>query len=159
MIHPRLHAAFIAMAAACTLLVNLGGPALWDDDEPKNAACSLAMLDSGDWVVPTFNGRLRVEKPPLANWVQMAGFSLCGRNEAGARIGSAVLTIGTCLFTWRIGCSLVGSAGGFLGGLVMATCIWTAIGGRWRHEASGFPSGRFVWTWTPSPTGKPSLCD
>ena len=58
MIHPRLHAAFIAMAAACVLLVNLGGPALWDDDEPKNAACSLAMLDSGDWVVPTFNGRL-----------------------------------------------------------------------------------------------------
>ena len=130
MIHPRLHAAFIAMAAACTLLVNLGGPALWDDDEPKNAACSLAMLDSGDWVVPTFNGRLRVEKPPLTNWVQMAGFSLCGRNEAGARIGSAVLTIGTCLLTWRIGCGLVGSAGGFLGGLVMATCIWTAIGGR-----------------------------
>ena len=130
MIHPRLHAALIGAAAACAVLVNLGGPALWDDDEPKNAACSLAMLDSGDWVVPTFNGRLRVEKPPLANWVQMAGFSLCGRNETGARLGSALLTIGSCLVTWRIGCSLVGSAGGFLGGLVMATCIWTAVGGR-----------------------------
>ncbi|MFM8434102.1 MAG: ArnT family glycosyltransferase [Planctomycetia bacterium] len=130
MIHPRLHAALIVVAAACALLVNLGGPALWDDDEPKNAACSLGMLDSGDWVVPRFNGRLRVEKPPLANWVQMAGFALCGRNETGARIGSALLTIGTCLFTWRIGCRLVGSAGGFLGGLAMATCVWTAVGGR-----------------------------
>ena len=130
MVHRRFHASLIVVAAACPLLVNLGGPALWDDDEPKNAACSLAMLDSGDWVVPTFNGRLRVEKPPLANWVQMAGFSLCGRNETGARIGSALLTIGASLLTWRIGCRLVGPAGGFLGGLAMATCIWTAIGGR-----------------------------
>ena len=130
MTRPRFHATLIVTAAACTLLVNLGGPALWDDDEPKNAACSLAMLDSGDWVVPTFNGRLRVEKPPLTNWVQMAGFALCGRNETGARIGSAILTIGTCLLTWRIGRRLVGSASGFLAGLVMATCTWTAIGGR-----------------------------
>ena len=130
MIHPRLHAASIVTAAAAALLVNLGGPALWDDDEPKNAACSLAMLDSGDWIVPTFNGRLRVEKPPLANWIQAAGFAVCGRDETGARIGSALLTIGTCLLTWRIGRRLVGTQGGFLGGLVMATCIWTAVGGR-----------------------------
>ena len=74
------------------LLVRLGGQALWDDDEPKNAACSLAMLDAGDWVVPTFNGRLRIEKPPLVNWLQIAGFTAFGRNETGARIGSALLT-------------------------------------------------------------------
>lgn len=132
--HSRLHAPLIVSAAACVLLVNLGRPALWDDDEPKNAACSLAMLDSGNWLVPTFNGRLRVEKPALANWVQMAGFGICGRNETGARIGSALLTIGTCLLTWRIGCRLfsstVGPTAGFLGGLAMATCAWTAVGGR-----------------------------
>jgi 4-amino-4-deoxy-L-arabinose transferase-like glycosyltransferase len=127
---PRFHGWFVAAAAAFTLLVRLGGPALWDDDEPKNAACSLAMLDSGDWVVPSFNGRLRVEKPPLVNWLHLAGFALCGRNEAGARIGSAALTIGTCLFTWQIGCRLLGPACGLLGGMAMATCVWTAVGGR-----------------------------
>ena len=126
----RLHAPLIFAAAACTLLLNLGRPALWDDDEPKNAACSLAMLDSGDWLVPTFNGRLRVEKPVLANWVQIAGFTLCGRNETGARIGSALLTIGTCLLTWQIGCRLLGPQAGFLGGLALATCVWNAVGGR-----------------------------
>lgn len=128
--HSRLHAPVIVAAAACVLLVNLGRPALWDDDEPKNAACSLAMLDSDNWLVPTFNGRLRVEKPALANWVQIAGFGICGRNECGARIGSALLTIGTCLLTWRIGCQLLGPTAGFLGGLAMATCTWTAVGGR-----------------------------
>jgi 4-amino-4-deoxy-L-arabinose transferase-like glycosyltransferase len=116
--------------AAVVLLVRLGGPALWDDDEPKNAACSLAMLDAQDWVVPTFNGRLRIEKPPLVNWLQLAGFTVCGRNETGARIGSAVLTIGTCLLTWQIGCMLLGPATGLIGGLAMATCVWTAVGGR-----------------------------
>ena len=126
----RFHGWFVAAAAALVLLVRLGGPALWDDDEPKNAACSLAMLDSHDWVVPTFNGRLRIEKPPLVNWIHVAGFTLFGRNETGARIGSAMLTIGTCLLTWQIGCRLLGPTCGLLGGLVMATCVWTAVGGR-----------------------------
>jgi 4-amino-4-deoxy-L-arabinose transferase-like glycosyltransferase len=126
----RFHGWFVAAAAAAVLLVRLGSPALWDDDEPKNSACSLAMLDANDWVVPTFNGRLRIEKPPLLNWVQLAGFTLCGRNETGARIGSAVLTVGTCLLTWQIGRGLVGPVTGLLGGLAMASCVWTAVGGR-----------------------------
>ena len=126
----RFHGWFVAATAMCVLLVRLGGPALWDDDEPKNAACSLAMLDSQDWVVPTFNGRLRVEKPPLVNWLQLAGFTVCGRNETGARIGSALLTVGTCLLTWQIGRRQFGPTCGLLGGLAMASCVWTAVGGR-----------------------------
>jgi len=126
----RLHGLFVAIAAGFVLLTNLGGPTLWDDDEPKNSACSIAMLDSGDWVVPTFNGRLRIEKPPLVNWLQIAGAWACGRNEAGMRIGSALLTLATCLITWRIGGLLLGPTAGLLGGLSMATCVWTAVAGR-----------------------------
>lgn len=120
----------VAAVAAVVLLTRLGGTPLWDDDESKNAACSLAMLDRHDWVVPTFNGRLRIEKPPLVNWVHLAGIAVCGRTESGVRIGSAVLTIGTCLLTWRIGALLFGPPTGMLGGIIMATCIWTAVGGR-----------------------------
>jgi 4-amino-4-deoxy-L-arabinose transferase-like glycosyltransferase len=64
------------------------------------------------------------------NWIHIAGYTLCGRNEYGARIGSALLTIGTCLLTWRIGRRLLGGDIGLLGGLVLATCVWTAVGGR-----------------------------
>ncbi len=129
-IPPRFHAAVVALVATLVLLVNLGGPALWDEDEPKNAACTLAMLQRNDWVVPTFNGRLRVEKPALVNWLHLAGFSVAGRNETGARLGSAVLSLGTCLLTWRIGLLCYGPTAGLLGGLAMASCIWTAVGGR-----------------------------
>ena len=118
------------MMAAVVLFPNLGGPPLWDEDEPRNASCSLAMRHSGDWVVPTFNGRLRVEKPALVNWVHLAGFAVAGPNETGARLGSALLTLGTCLLTWQIGTLLFRPEVGMWAGIVMATCLWTGVTGR-----------------------------
>jgi 4-amino-4-deoxy-L-arabinose transferase-like glycosyltransferase len=120
----------VAMMAAVVLFPNLGGPPLWDEDEPRNASCSLAMRHSGDWVVPTFNGRLRVEKPALVNWVHLAGFAVAGPNETGARLGSALLTLGTCLLTWQIGTLLFGPEVGMWAGIVLATCLWTGVTGR-----------------------------
>jgi 4-amino-4-deoxy-L-arabinose transferase-like glycosyltransferase len=120
----------VAAAAALVLLPNLGGPPLWDDDEPRNAACSLAMHRTGDWVVPTFNGRLRVEKPVLVNWLHLAGFAAAGVNETGARLASALLTVGTCLLTMHIGGALFRPAVGPWCGLAMATCLATGVGGR-----------------------------
>ncbi len=120
----------MATLAAIVLLPNLGGPPLWDEDEPRNAACSLAMLQTGDWVVPTFNGRLRVEKPALVNWVQLAGFTAVGVGETGARLGSALLTLGTCLLTWRLGTILFRPEAGTWAGVVLATCLWTGVTGR-----------------------------
>jgi 4-amino-4-deoxy-L-arabinose transferase-like glycosyltransferase len=120
----------VAALAAAVLLPNLGGPPLWDEDEPRNAACSLAMQQTGDWVVPTFNGRLRVEKPALVNWLQLAGFAVAGVSETGARLGSALLTIGTCLLTWQIGTLVFRPAVGVWAGVVMATCLWTGVTGR-----------------------------
>jgi 4-amino-4-deoxy-L-arabinose transferase-like glycosyltransferase len=120
----------VAATAALVLLPNLGGPPLWDDDEPRNAACSLAMFGSGDWIVPTFNGRLRVEKPVLVNWLHLAGFSVAGVNETGARLASAVLTIATCVLTAAVAAAAIGPEIGLWAGLVMATCLWTGISGR-----------------------------
>ena len=120
----------VAALAALVLLPNLGGPPLWDDDEPRNAACSVAMHKSGDWVVPTFNGRLRVEKPALVNWLHLAGFAVAGVNETGSRLASAILTLGTCLLTARIAGILFRPEVGTWAGITMATCLWTGIAGR-----------------------------
>lgn len=127
---PRCQGLIVAALAALVLLPNLGGPPLWDDDEPRNAACSLAMWESGEWVVPSFNGRLRIEKPVLVNWLQVGGFALAGVNETGARLPSALLTVGTCLLAWRISHLLFGPAAGLWAGLALATCLWTGITGR-----------------------------
>jgi len=129
---PRVWPALVCVATAVVLLTNLGGPPLWDDDEPKNAACTLAMLAADDWVVPRFNGTLRSDKPPLVNWLQMAGYALLGGNEAGARLPSAVLTIGTSLLTGVTAAVLFPALPlvGLWAGLAMGTCVWTGIAGR-----------------------------
>jgi len=120
----------VAAVAAVVLLPNLGGPPLWDDDEPRNAACSLAMFHGGDWIVPTFNGRLRVEKPVLVNWLHLAGFAVAGVNETGARLASALLTIGTAVLSMQIARAIFRPEAGLWAGIVMATCLWTGIAGR-----------------------------
>lgn len=130
MSNDRRAALVVITVAALVMLPNLGGPPLWDEDEPLNAACSLAMRKTGDWIVPTFNGTLRIDKPVLVNWVQLAGFALAGVDETGARLGSAVLTIGTCLLTCLIARTILRPDVGPWAGIVMATCVWTAVAGR-----------------------------
>jgi len=126
----RFHAPIVAALAAVVLLVNIGGVALHDEDEPRNAACSRAMAARGDWVVPSFNGQMRLDKPALVNWLHLAGYAVAGPNETGARLGGAILSVGTCLLTWAIGRRLHGAAVGFLAGCAMASAAWTGIAGR-----------------------------
>ena len=52
------------------VLPNLGEPSLWDMDEGVNAGCTREMIESGTWVVPTFNWKLRTAKPILTYWLQ-----------------------------------------------------------------------------------------
>ena len=37
----------VLLVAAIVFLVNLGGPRLFDEDEPKNAACGQEMFSAG----------------------------------------------------------------------------------------------------------------
>ena len=122
----------VAVATSIVLLVNLGSAPLWDDDEPKNTACTVSMLARSDWAVPRFNEALRSDKPPLVNWIQMAGFTLVGVNEAGARIGSALLTVATSLLVAATATRLFPSlpAVGLWSGLAMGTCAWSSVAGR-----------------------------
>src|SRR6266700_4048129 len=68
--HRAGHYFLLAAIVAITCLPNLGAPSLWDIDEGNNAEAAREMFDSGDWVVPTFNYVLRVDKPALLYWLQ-----------------------------------------------------------------------------------------
>ena len=65
---------------------NLGGPPLWDRDEPRNAGCAAEMMAANDWIVPTFNAELRTHKPILLYWLTIASYSVFGISEFGARL-------------------------------------------------------------------------
>lgn len=114
------HALLVAVCAAL-YLPNLGGPSLWDIDEGNNSACSREMLESGDWVVPRFNGNLRPDKPALLYWLQLAAYHEFGVGEFAARLPSALSALAAVLLTYELGRRLFDPTTGLLGGLVLAS--------------------------------------
>ena len=124
------HQLWIVAAAAVVLFTNLGAAALWDEDEPLYASCAREMLQRGDWVVPTFNGEIFPEKPPLMFWLMMSSFQLFGVTEFAARFWSATLGVGTALLTYHLGRLLFRAEVGFWAGLIVVTSIVFTISAR-----------------------------
>jgi 4-amino-4-deoxy-L-arabinose transferase-like glycosyltransferase len=117
------HHALLVTVCAALYLPNLGGPSLWDIDEGNNSECSRTMLESGDWVVPRFNGLTRTDKPAGLYWLQMASYSCFGVNEFAARLPSALAALATVLLTYELGRRLFDPATGLIGGLVLASAL------------------------------------
>jgi len=105
------------------MFFNLGGPRLWDRDEPRNAACASEMLERGDWVVPTFNGELRVLKPIMKYWLMIVAYKIFGVNEFAARFWSAVFALATVVATYFVGKRLYNASAGLWAALVLATSL------------------------------------
>ena len=123
-------AALVTSVAAIVMLTNLGGPRLWDRDEPRNAGCAREMWQRSDWIVPTFNEKLRTHKPVLLYWCIMSAYSVFGVNEFAARLPSALCAIGTVLCTYAIGRRLFNPRAGIWSGIALATALMFGVAGR-----------------------------
>ena len=123
-------AALVMVVAATVMFTNLGGPRLWDRDEPRNAGCAREMMARFDWVTPVFNDELRSHKPVLLYWLIMSAYSLFGVSEFAARFWSAALAVGTVLCTCAIGRRLFGAQTGVWSGLILSTCLLFGVIGR-----------------------------
>ena len=70
------------------------------------------MIQRGDYVVPYFNNQLRLDKPPLAYWAQVASYRIFGESDFSARFPSAVAAALTALvivaWGYRVGAATVG---------------------------------------------------
>lgn len=88
------------------LLVNLGERPIYKIQEVRVAETAREMLESRDWLVPRYNGDIRLQKPPLPYWLTAASFSIAGVNEFAARLPSVLFGILSALVLWRwVGCS------------------------------------------------------
>ncbi|HXG12938.1 MAG TPA: glycosyltransferase family 39 protein [Gemmataceae bacterium] len=115
--------ALLLLLAGPMFLVNLGGPSLWDIDEGNNAEAAREMLERDNWVVPTFNYQLRVDKPALLYWLQIAAYQWFGVNEFSARLPSALAALVTVLLTYELGRLMFGRSTGLLAGVVLASAV------------------------------------
>lgn len=124
------HLALITGAAWLVFFVNLGGPQLWDRDEPRNAACAHEMLERGDWVVPTFNGDLRVLKPIMKYWLMISAYKMFGVNEFAARFWFAFFAVAAVIATYFLGKRLFASdAAGLWSALTLSTSTLFVVTG------------------------------
>lgn len=67
----------------------LGAFGLLGADEPRYAQIAHEMFSRHDWIVPTFNGSVWLEKPVLLYWKIMGSYSLFGVSDWAARIPAA----------------------------------------------------------------------
>jgi 4-amino-4-deoxy-L-arabinose transferase-like glycosyltransferase len=121
----------VVLAAGAMFFTGLGASRLWDNDEPKNAVCAREMIDRGDWIVPTFNGQLRTDKPALLYWLMIPAYRALGVNEFAARLPSALLAVGTCWLVYHLGRMLFRPQVGLWAALIMATNVQFCIAARW----------------------------
>jgi 4-amino-4-deoxy-L-arabinose transferase-like glycosyltransferase len=68
----------------------IGSVKLFDVDEAVFAQATKEMLESNDWLTPTYNGENRYDKPVLFYWLMTTSYKLFGINEFGARFPSAM---------------------------------------------------------------------
>lgn len=119
--HRGGHYALLLTISALLFLPNLGAPSLWDVDEGNNAEAAREMLESGNWIVPTFNFKLRDDKPALLYWLQLSAYRFFGVGEFGARFPSALASLIAVGITYELGRRMFGSSAGLLAGLILAS--------------------------------------
>lgn len=81
--------------AVILLFVQIGSTPIYILDEAKNAQCAREMWYSQNWLVPTFNGELRTDKPPLHYWFMGVAYQVFGVGAGSARFFSALMGIFT----------------------------------------------------------------
>jgi 4-amino-4-deoxy-L-arabinose transferase-like glycosyltransferase len=93
----------VAASAALLLFAKLGSVPLLDPDEARFARTTVEMVRGGNYVVPTFEGKPRLVKPPLLHWIQATLFRYFGPSELGARLPSTLATLGSMLLlAWAL---------------------------------------------------------
>jgi 4-amino-4-deoxy-L-arabinose transferase-like glycosyltransferase len=98
--HTRI-ATLIAVVIAFTMIfLRLGGLALIDPDEGRNAEVANEMRASGSWLVPTFNDLDYLDKPAFFFKAVALSFGAFGRTEAAARLPSALFAAATLVIAY-----------------------------------------------------------
>lgn len=113
----------IAILSIVLISSNIGGLYIYSLDEAKNSVAAREMLETENWIVPTFNGQLRTDKPPLHYYFMMVSYSLFGINESSARFFSVVMGVLTILTTWWLACRYMGPRIGLYASIILLASL------------------------------------
>jgi 4-amino-4-deoxy-L-arabinose transferase-like glycosyltransferase len=114
---------------ACVLFHILGTWTLplVDRDEPRFAEASREMIERGNYIVPYFNNQLRLDKPPLTYWAQVASYHTFGENDFAARFPSAIAAALTALLIFAWGRRMGGEKLGWCAAIIFTLSLQTFV--------------------------------
>ena len=100
---------------------------LIDRDEPRFAEASREMIERGNYIVPYFNNQLRLDKPPLTYWAQVASYHIFGENDFAARFPSAIAASLTALVIFAWGLQLGGERVAWWAAIIFTLSLQTFV--------------------------------
>ena len=98
-----------------------------DRDEPRFAEASREMIERGNYIVPYFNNQLRLDKPPLTYWAQVASYRIFGENDFAARLPSAIAAALTALVIFGWGRRMRGEKVGWWAAIIFTLSLQTFV--------------------------------
>lgn len=130
-----LHSILLLVSlAALTLFFELGHMNVTMDNEGQRAAPPAEMLRSGDFVIPTLNGRVYLAKPPLLYWTIAGVYRLTGViNELTARLPTAICAFSLIVLAYAFFAGASNAHAGFLTALGLFASPYFLERARWAN--------------------------
>jgi len=122
-------AKYVILFFACVLFHILGtwSLPLIDRDEPRFAEASREMIERGNYIVPYFNNQLRLDKPPLTYWAQVASYRIFRESDFAARFPSAIAAAATALVILGCGRRIGGEKLGWWPAIIFTLSLQTFV--------------------------------
>ncbi len=117
----------ISIAASLVICFSgIGGHDLWTPDEPRVAAISLDMANTGEFIIPHLAEEPFIEKPPLHFAISALMLRLLGpviNNTTSLRLTSALFGLGVLIFTFLIARRIDRTETGIKSALILCTMV------------------------------------
>ena len=99
--------------------------------ESRNLVTAREMVTDGNWIVPTMNGDIRLEKPPLPTWIAAVCEYISNDNIVLQRSMSAIMASILVLFLYLIAVEIFKNKNiAFISSLLLCTCYNVILTGR-----------------------------
>ena len=107
-------------AAVVPYFLNLGATSIIDANEAFYAETPREMIESGNYISPTFNYEPRLNKPPLSYWVVAAFYHAAGVSLGASRLPIALGAVVIFAIAFLLGRQAFSTRAGLLAALTLA---------------------------------------
>jgi 4-amino-4-deoxy-L-arabinose transferase-like glycosyltransferase len=116
----RLIQAILLVAAVVPYFVNLGDTSIIDANEAFYTETPREMIESGNYISPTFNYEPRLNKPPLSYWAVAASYRALGVSLGAARLPIVLGALVILLTAYFIGRLAFSANAGLIAAITLA---------------------------------------